>query len=145
MIILFVYCICILLFPNDFFMSYELMIPLYNFPVNPIIQSYEKANSLMLNLSHTSVKNHHTVVIYLVICWLVMCIMKTFHTTYHGSSYSRYDITLHTLFTWKSHANHNEEAGKHANYNNELYMTWYYLYIWQFRFFRSNNHMMTCI
>ena len=36
-------------------------------------------------------------------------------------------MTSHTLLTCKSHANHNEEAGKHAGYNNELYMMWYYL------------------
>ena len=29
--------------------------------------------------------------------------------------------TSHTLLKCKSHANHNEEAGKHAGYNNELY------------------------
>ena len=33
----------------------------------------------------------------------------------------------HTLLTCKSHANHNEEAGKNVGYNNELYMMWYYL------------------
>ena len=35
-----------------------------------------------------------------------------------------HDMTSHTLLTCKSHANYNEEAGKHAGYNNELYMTW---------------------
>ena len=57
-----------------------------------------------------------------------MCITETFHTTYHGSSYSRYEyisrLTSHALLTCKSH---DEEAGKHAGYNNELYMTWYCL------------------
>ena len=32
-----------------------------------------------------------------------------------------------TLLTCKSHTNHKEEAGKHAGYNNELYMMWHYL------------------
>ena len=44
-----------------------------------------------------------------------------------------HDMTSHTLLTYKLHANHNEEAGKHAGYNNELYG----------RFFRSYNHMIT--
>ena len=26
-----------------------------------------------------------------LVCTLVMCIMKTFHIAYHGSSYSRYE------------------------------------------------------
>ena len=41
------------------------------------------------------------------------------------------------------HANHNEEAGKYAGYNNELYMMWYYVVEGQFIFFRSNNHTIT--
>ena len=36
-------------------------------------------------------------------------------------------MTSYTLHTCKSHTYHNKEAGKHAVYNNELYMTWYYL------------------
>ena len=36
-------------------------------------------------------------------------------------------MTSYTLLTCKSHAYHNKEAGKHAVYNNELYMTRYYL------------------
>ena len=36
-------------------------------------------------------------------------------------------MTSHTLLTCKSHANHIEEASKHSSYNNELFMTWYYL------------------
>ena len=28
---------------------------------------------------------------YKYVCYLVMCIMKTFHITYHDSSYSRYE------------------------------------------------------
>ena len=34
-----------------------------------------------------------------------------------------------TLLTCKSHTNHKEEAGKHAGYNNELYMMWYHNYL----------------
>ena len=36
-----------------------------------------------------------------------------------------HNMTSYTLLTCKSRANHNEEAGKHAGYNNELYMTWH--------------------
>ena len=35
-----------------------------------------------------------------------------------------HDMMSHTLLTCNSH---DEETGKHAGYNNELYMTWYYL------------------
>ena len=51
-----------------------------------------------------------------------MCITETFHITYHSSHNMiiYYDMTSHTLLTCKSYANHNEEAGKHAGYNNEL-------------------------
>ena len=36
-----------------------------------------------------------------------------------------HDVMSHTLLVCKSHANHNEGAGKHAGYNNEQYMIWY--------------------
>ena len=38
-----------------------------------------------------------------------------------------HDMTSHTFLTCKSHANHNEEAGKHVSYNSELYMMWHYV------------------
>ena len=57
-----------------------------------------------------------------------MCITETFHITYHSYEMNIYhDMTSHKLRACKSHANCNEEADKHAGYNNELYMMRYYL------------------
>ena len=64
---------------------------------------------------------------------LVICITETLHITLHVTALNihdmniYHDMTSHTLLTCKLHANHNEEAGKHAGYNNELYMMWYYV------------------
>ena len=55
-----------------------------------------------------------------------MCITETFHITaphIHYMNIIYHNMMSHTLLTCKSHANHNEGAGKHAGYNNELYIT----------------------
>ena len=74
--------------------------------------------------------------LYMCVC-VCVCISDVYHEnfSYHISRLLMLMIWIyitiwrhiHYLRTCKSHANHNEEAGKHAGYNNELYMTWYYL------------------
>ena len=56
-----------------------------------------------------------------------MCITKTFHITYHGSSYSRYEYISRYNVTYITYMQIIMKKQVSMQDENELYMMWYYL------------------